>query len=116
MNKPYTRFTNNMINVISYILRQMNGKNSMVVVLTIAAVMLVGGVVAIIPVSVSDVDARCIITNQGPSLHCFVKGGKAGDGGDGGDGGLNGDNNVNSGNGGDGGNGGNGGDANGGNE
>ena len=107
------RFTNNMINVISYILRQMNSKNSMVVVLTIAAVILVGGVVAIIPISVSDVDARCIITNQGPSLHCSVKGVRAGDGGDGGDGGVNGDNNVNSGNGGDGGN---GGDANGGNE
>lgn len=93
----------------------MNSKNSMAVVLTIAAVMLVGGMVAMI--SVSDVEARCNVLGNGPNMYdCRHIGGPGGDAGNGGNGAANGDNNVNSGNGGDGGNGGNGGDANGGNE
>jgi hypothetical protein len=96
----------------------MNSKNSMVAVLTIAAIMFVGGMVAMI--SVSDADARCNNLSGRPitdDWKCWERiGGPGGDAGNGGNGAANGDNNVNSGNGGDGGNGGNGGDANGDNE
>lgn len=96
----------------------MNSKNSMAVVLTIAAVMLVSGTVAMI--SVSDADARCNNLSGRPitsDWKCSDRiGGPGGDGGNGASGAVNGDNNENSGNGGDGGNGGNGGDANGDNE